>query len=125
MFRSDCELFGIAKFVPCPSCLPRRLRSAGTGRVADAELVGVKEHGIAIRQVQLLLLPLQTTCSLLYARNESLANGGSEQLVLFLRNVDFVIVRVLDLVLGILVLVLLTEWRLACGGGAAAAAAAR
>jgi hypothetical protein len=48
----------------------------------------------------------------LYARNEALANGGGEQLVLLFGDLDLVVVRVFDLVLGVLVLVL---WRSVSG----------
>jgi hypothetical protein len=102
------QLFGLAKLVPCPSSLARRLGSAGAGGVANAKLVGVEEHGVAVGEVELLLLALQPAGPLLYARHEALADGGGEQLVLLLGDLDLVVVRVLDFVLGVLVLVL---WR--------------
>lgn len=55
----------------------------------------------------MLLLSLQSVCPLLYACDESFADGGSEQLVLFFGDLDFVVVRVFDLVLRVLVLVLI------------------
>jgi hypothetical protein len=70
----------------------------------------MQKHGVAVGKVQLLLLALQPACPLLYACNEALAYGGREQLVFFLGDLDLVEMRVLDFVLGILVLVL---WLLA------------
>jgi hypothetical protein len=66
----------------------------------------VEEHRVAIREIQLLLLALQPVRPLLYACDESFANGGSEQLVLFFGDLNLVVVVVLDFVLGVLVLAL-------------------
>jgi hypothetical protein len=66
----------------------------------------MKKHGIAVGQIQLLLLALQSACPLLYACDESLADGRTEQLVLFVGDSDFVVVGILDLVLQVFVLVL-------------------
>jgi hypothetical protein len=66
----------------------------------------VEQHGIAIRQVQLLLLTSEPAGALLHARNEAFADSGGEQLVLFFGDPDLVKVGVLELVLGVLVLVL-------------------
>jgi hypothetical protein len=82
------------------------LRAAGTGGVANAELIGVEEHGVAVGEIQLLLLALQPAGPLLYACNEAFADCGSEQLVLFFSDLYLVQMRVLDLVLGVFVLVL-------------------
>jgi hypothetical protein len=106
------KLFGLTKLVPCPSSLARRLGAAGACWVANAKLIGMEEHGIAVGEVQLLLLAPQSACPLLYARNEALADGGGEQLVLLFGDLDLVVVRVFDFVLGVLVLVL---WRLVSG----------
>jgi hypothetical protein len=96
----------LAKLVAGPACLARRLGTAGAGGVPDAELVGVEEHGVAVREVQLLLFALEPGRPRLYACHEALAHRGCEQLVLLFGDLDLVKVRVLDFVLRRLVLVL-------------------
>ena len=100
------KLFSISELMPCPPSLPGRLWSTRAGGVANVELVGVEEHRIAVRKIQLFFLALQPVCPLLYACDQPFANGGSEQLVLFFGDLNLVVVIVLDLVLGVFVLVL-------------------
>jgi len=52
----------------------------------------MEEHRVAVRQIQLLLLSLQPVRSLLYACDQSFADGGGEQLVFFFGDLDFVVV---------------------------------
>lgn len=72
----------------------------------DAELVGVQKHGVAIRDIELLLLTLQSVRALLNAGLETFANGLCESFVFLLGDLDFVVVGILDVVLAVLVLVL-------------------
>ena len=66
----------------------------------------MEDHGIAVSEIKLLLFPLQSVCSLLYACDKTFADGRGQQLVLFLGDLDFVVVRVFDFVLRVLVFVL-------------------
>jgi hypothetical protein len=72
-----------------------------------AKLIGVEKHCVAVGQVQLFLLPLQSVCPLLYACDEAFADGSSEQLVLFFGDADFVVVGIFDLVFRVFMLVLI------------------
>ena len=59
----------------------------------------MEEHGVAVGEVELLFLSSEPVCALLDARGESFADRASEQLVFFFGDLDFVQVRILDLVL--------------------------
>lgn len=100
------HILSITKLVACPARLAWRLRPAGTLGVTNAELVGVQQHGVAIRKVQLLFLALQTHGARLDCGHEAFADGGGEQFVLLFGDVHFIEVGILDLILGVLVLVL-------------------
>lgn len=101
------------ELVSCPSCLARGLWAAWASRMADAELVGMQEHSIAVRDIELLLLTPQPVRALLYAGLQTFAHGVCEGFVFLFGDLDFVVVRVLDVVLAVLVLVL-QSWLAFC-----------
>jgi hypothetical protein len=62
--------------------------AAGAGRVGDAELVRVQKEGVAVADVELLLLLQQAVPLVGQLRGEALSKRVGEVLVFFLRQLD-------------------------------------